>query len=80
MKDIKEQFIIYKHSEGMTIYDVCNDVFYELNSSATIVFENIDLDEDQLVNLFKLTYEENASYNFLQDIIDIKKALVKFFE
>lgn len=80
MKKIKDQFIINKHNDEITIYDIYDDVFYELNASATIVFENMDLDENELVDIFKMNYEENNKCNFLEDILEIKKSLIDFFE
>lgn len=78
---LKTTYIInYNFDKTITIYDIRNDLFYELNLSASIAFENIDKSTKEIANIFCNVFENGKYSDYVSDIESIKIELLKFFE
>lgn len=59
---LKEQYLISKNVDGtISIYDLENDCFYNLNSTASIVFENIEFSVGEVAKQIALEFDVNEN-------------------
>lgn len=75
----KETLMIHRNNDDtLTIYNIAEEKFYNLNETATLIFDNFDLDDDKIIQLFRETYR-NLNLEFQEDILKTKKKIEEYF-
>lgn len=79
MIKLNERFVINKNDDlTVTIYDLQNDKYYNLNHSASIVFENIDKSDYEIYTIFEMIFDQ-IDESTLKDINNIRNKLSDLF-
>ena len=78
---MKEQFLESQNSDGtVTIYDLDENCFYNLNSTASIIFENIHLAFEDMVFLISETFKVEKAEIYLDVKESLEQIKVVFFD
>ncbi len=77
---LKENVAINSQNENNVIlYDIENDEMISLNEEASIIFKNIEKNDEQIVMEINKKYEISNIKEILNDIADVKMRLSKYF-
>lgn len=78
MYNIKSKYIVNQNDNGtLTIYDLENEQYYEINEIGGIIFNNINRDISDILIQIKEVYEDNESLE--KDVSSFYKELLNTF-
>lgn len=82
MNSLKKEVLINKDDiNNIKIYNINEDKFYDLNETASIIFENIDKSNADIMNIIKKIYQITDEFELENDIKNIKDyVLLNFYE
>lgn len=68
----------YNDDHTVTLYDLNNELFFGLNETATIIFENIEQDDENLMKIFIDRFNLPDSFN-IRELEECRKELINNF-
>lgn len=78
MYNIKSKYIVNQNDNGtLTIYDLENEQYFEINEIGGIIFNNINRDISDILIQIKEVYEDNESLE--KDVSSFYKELLNTF-
>lgn len=76
---LKENFICTEEENIITLFDIFLEEFTTLNETATIIFNNIEMNESELIRYFEQNFTD-LPLEFKEEVISMQKILKeKFF-
>lgn len=78
---IKAQIMVKENDDQtITVVDLSNGSFFELNDTATLIFKNIDLSGEALLEMFKTLYDLPDDFSTTELVACRDNLRNRFFE
>ena len=76
---LKENFILNSNNDNtITIFDLIDEQFYSFNEVATIIFNNIEKEESEIIEIIG-TFFEISHKDIYKEVQSKKKYFLEFF-